>query len=171
MATMMCRKRPILVDAEVKPKRSKVILVDAEVKPKRSKVILVDTSYTPLEVNEMNEYRIVGEFMRITGCEELTCTHCKRTTNVKTKWVVSVVKRCQRDGIYKDMKVPKTCDEMQGRNMISNPVNNPIYPKLDRRAKEILEREERNRLIQKRMDGLKKVKIDACPYKYVIEHL
>ena len=153
----MCRKRPILVDAEVKPKRSKVILVD--------------TSYTSLEVNEMNEYRIVGEFMRITGCEELTCTHCKRTTNVKTKWVVSVVKRCQRDGIYKDMKVPKTCDEMQGRNMISNPVNNPIYPKLDRRAKEILEREERNRLIQKRMDGLKKVKIDACPYKYVIEHL
>ena len=191
-ATMMCRKRPILVDVKpkrakvilvdavdavdavvVKPKRAKVILVDAvDAEPKRAKVILSEDDYVTGEVKDMTMDRIVGEFMRITGCDELYCKHCKRETSVKEKWMEAVVARCKRVGIHKEMEVPKTCDKQwlanKKRNPICNPINNPIYPKLVKCVEE-WRREEKNRLIQKRIDGLKEVNVVARPYKYVIE--
>ena len=132
-------------------------------------VILQDDYYAD-EVKEMTMDRIVGEFMRITGCDELYCKHCKKPTLVKEKWMEAVVTRCKRVGIHKEMEVPKTCDRQQQSNKkmnpICNPINNAIYPKL---VKCVEGTGEKNKLIQKRMDGLKEVGVEARPYKYVME--
>lgn len=137
--------------------------------------ILVDDAipqddYYADEVKEMTMDRIVGEFMRITGREELYCKHCKKPTLVREKWMEAVATRCKRVGIHKEMEVPKTCDKQwlanKKMNPICNPINNAIYRKLVKCAEET---GEKNKLIQKRMDGLKEVGIEARPYKYVME--
>jgi hypothetical protein len=191
MGLLLRYKVPILVDEPkvnpvdepkvnpvVNPKANPVVNPKANpvVNPKANpKVILLVDNYWVEEVKEMTVDHIVREFVRITGCEELYCKHCKRETKIMEKWVEAITTRCKKVGIYKEMEVPKTCDKQllanKKRNPICNPINNPVYPRLDKRMKVVLEREEKNALIQKRMDDLKKVNVMACPYKYVIEHL
>jgi len=124
-------------------------------------------------VAAMNDHQLIAEFIRIFNKKELHCAHCKGSTHI-TNWVHSIRKRAMRNGLTPDMKLPKTCDDQQARNMISNPVNNPVYAQLRplyAAAPEkgicpvcVIE------CIQQRKDGLAAVGIIAKPYKYVGTH-
>jgi hypothetical protein len=40
-------------------------------------------SYTPNEINEMSDFTLLKEFRRITGCQELKCSHCAKKQKKK----------------------------------------------------------------------------------------
>ena len=89
------------------------------------------TSYAPNEIAMMNDYTLCAEFIRLTGRQTLSCSHCKGERPILTNWMASIRKRCmKKEGLSATMKLPKTCDEQQARNMVCNPVNNPAYSKL-----------------------------------------
>ena len=117
-------------------------------------------------VAAMNDHQLIAEFIRLFDKKELPCTHCNGETHV-INWVHSIRKRAMRNGLVADMKLPKTCDDQQARNMISNPVNNPAYYRL--RDTERLSPQDNAfaLLVQQRKDGLAAVGIAAKPYKYV----
>ena len=118
----------------------------------------------------MNDHQLIAEFIRLFNKKELPCTHCNGETHI-TNWVHSIRKRAMRNGLTASMKIPKTCDEQQARNMISNPVNNPVYARL----RPIYDAAPYNGIcpvcvvecVQQRKDGLAAVGITAKPYKYV----
>jgi hypothetical protein len=93
--------------------------------------IIVDEekeSYTPEEVEEMNDCELSINFNRIIGQNQLHCNHCHRQKPLEY-WIHSIRKRCmKKDGLCATMKVPKTCDHQQSVNSICNPVNNKVYP-------------------------------------------
>ena len=120
-------------------------------------------------VAAMNDHQLIAEFIRLFGKKELPCTHCHGETHV-INWVHSIRKRAMRNGLTADMKLPKTCDEQQARNMISNPVNNPAYYRLRDTARLSPQDNAFALLVQQRKDGLAAVGIAAKPYKYVGTH-
>jgi hypothetical protein len=86
------------------------------------------SSYSPQEVDQMDDFILTREFMRITGYDKLNCKHCKHPTSLEN-WIVSIRKRClKKDGLSIKTKIPKTCDQQQSVNMMRNPVNNKVYP-------------------------------------------
>ena len=93
--------------------------------------IIVDedkVSYTPEEVQEMNDCELSINFSRIVGQNQLYCNHCHRQKALEY-WIHSIRKRClKKDGLCATMTVPKTCDHQQAVNSICNPVNNRVYP-------------------------------------------
>ncbi len=93
--------------------------------------IIVDEekeSYTPEEVEEMNDCELSINFSRIVGQTQLYCNHCHRHKSLEY-WIHSIRKRClKKDGLCATMTVPKTCDHQQAVNSICNPVNNRVYP-------------------------------------------
>jgi len=93
--------------------------------------IIVDedkASYTPEEVQEMNDCELSINFSRIVGQTQLYCNHCHRQKSLEY-WIHSIRKRClKKDGLSATMTVPKTCDHQQAVNSICNPVNNRVYP-------------------------------------------
>jgi hypothetical protein len=93
--------------------------------------IIVDedkVSYTPEEVQEMNDCELSINFSRIVGQTQLYCNHCHRQKSLEY-WIHSIRKRClKKDGLSATMTVPKTCDHQQAVNSICNPVNNRVYP-------------------------------------------
>lgn len=83
--------------------------------------------YTPEEVRVMKDDELYKNFTRITGYNELYCTHCKKHKGAKD-WIHSIRSRCMKpDGLHSSMKIPKTCDKQQTVNRLCNPTNNPIY--------------------------------------------
>ena len=86
------------------------------------------SSYTPKEVEQMDDFTLTREFIRITGYDKLNCKHCKHPTTLDN-WIVSIRKRClKKDGLSVKTKIPKTCDQQQAVNTMRNPVNNKVYP-------------------------------------------
>ena len=87
----------------------------------------VKDHYTPEEVSVMKDDELYKNFARITGYNELYCSHCKKHKGPKD-WIHSIRGRCMKpDGLHKSMKIPKTCDRQQVVNRLCNPTNNPIY--------------------------------------------
>ena len=85
-------------------------------------------SYTPEEIANMNDYQLIREFQRITGCATLFCNHCKKPTPLEN-WMHSIRKRCmKKNGLSETIQLPKTCDKQQAVNAICNPINNKVYP-------------------------------------------
>jgi hypothetical protein len=117
-------------------------------------------------VAAMNDHQLIAEFIRLFGKMALPCTHCNGETHV-INWVHSIRKRAMRNGLTTDMKLPKTCDDQQARNMISNPVNNPAYYRLRDTARLCPQDNAFALLVQQRKDGLAAVGIAAKPYKYI----
>lgn len=96
-------------------------------------MIILKKSYSPREVSELirnnDYYTLLSEFIRITGCSELSCSHCKnRQKKIHVGWVEAIKRKCLKLGISEDMKLPKTCDEQLKANDISNSINNVCYP-------------------------------------------
>jgi hypothetical protein len=115
--------------------------------------IIEQDSYTPIEISNMDDYVLTREFIRITGHNKLSCTHCKRPKSLEF-WIHSIRKRCMKSkGLCATMTIPKTCDEQQAVNSISNPVNNIAYPVLrsdnvSQRVKELV-KDKRSELFEK----------------------
>lgn len=123
------------------------------------------TSYGPEEVARMNDYTLCAEFIRLTGRQTLSCSHCKGERPILTNWMASIRKRCmKREGLSATTKLPKTCDEQQARNMVCNPVNNPAYTKL---RSEAVDNDEKKEIIKERQEKLQKVGLQARPYRYI----
>ena len=114
---------------------SSVSFIKRKLKKSRRKLplefIIVDedkVSYTPEEVQEMNDCELSINFSRIVGQNQLYCNHCHRQKALEY-WIHSIRKRClKKDGLSATMTVPKTCDHQQAVNSICNPVNNRVYP-------------------------------------------
>ena len=121
-------------------------------------------SYTPAEVDAMDDYELAKEFIRITGCYELSCTHCKGARPIVPFWMASIRKRCmKKSGLCASMAVPLTCDAQQSRNASCNPINNPIYSKL--RSNKI-NNEDKIAAIKLREESLDAIGLAGCPYRY-----
>ena len=113
----------------------------------------------------MDQFMVLSEFIRITGKEKLPCAHCaKKEKSVLTNWTHSIYVRAMKVGLSADMKLPKTCDEMQARNRACNPVNNPVYSILRSNRCEI---EVKAEAVQLRQELLQTIRIQTCPYRYV----
>lgn len=147
------------------PKKKIKLLIHKveEQKILNAEIIKKRTSYTAEEVSTMDDYILCSEFMRITGKKSLSCKHCNGEKPILTNWMVSIRKRCMKDGLSVTMKVPKTCDKQQARNMVCNPVNNPAYSKL---RNETVKNDEKKIIIKERQEKLKKVGIQTRPYRY-----
>lgn len=85
--------------------------------------------YTPDEISGMSDFTLLKEFRRITGCQQLRCSHCaKKQKKLHDGWIKSIRRRCmKREGLHRNMKLPKTCDIQSSVNSICNPINNPCY--------------------------------------------
>lgn len=120
--------------------------------------------YKPQEIAEMNDFELASHFIRITGCKELHCNHCKGCKPIVPNWMQSIRKRCmKKDGLSKSMKLPKTCDSQQARNSTCNPINNPTYSKL--RSYKFTE-EEKQQAIENREKNIKLIGLEPKPYRY-----
>lgn len=120
--------------------------------------------YKPEQIKEMNDFELAKHFMRITGCKELHCNHCKGCKPIVPNWIQSIRKRCmKKDGLWSGMKVPKTCDAQQARNSTCNPINNPTYSKL--RSYKFTE-EEKQHAIENREKNIKLIGLEPKPYRY-----
>lgn len=147
----------------VKPKR--IVKIEEEpVKPRRKVKIEEDhpSSYTKEEVATMNPLTVLAEFIRITGKNTLPCKHCaKKEKNVLTDWSDSIYVRALKVGLSVDMKLPKTCDRMQARNRICNPINNPVYYFIRNEKCEMEDKIEALHLRQELLEN-----ITSRPYQY-----
>jgi hypothetical protein len=120
-------------------------------------------SYTPEEVDKLNDFILCKEFIRLTGCQTLYCTHCKKHTGLDN-WITSIRKRCLKPaGLSKDTVTPKTCDRQQAVNSICNPINNRVYPVL-RSNETSNEKKERYKYAKKVCFEL--IGKDTQPHKY-----
>jgi hypothetical protein len=127
-------------------------------------------SYTPEEVEEMNDCELSINFSRIVGQTQLYCNHCHRQKSLEY-WIHSIRKRClKKDGLCATMTVPKTCDHQQAVNSICNPVNNRVYPTM--RNPNTSERTKQLFMEAKAM-CFEKMGKEINPYKYipVSEHI
>jgi len=71
----------------------------------------------------------------------------------------SIRKRAMKKGLSAEMTLPKTCDTMQTRNEICNPINNPVYSKL----RSGITKEEREEVIQDRHSQLESISMHPRP--------
>jgi hypothetical protein len=122
-------------------------------------------SYSSDDVIAMSDEELAHHFTRITGVTHLCCAHCSpREKPIYPYWVNSIRKRCiKMKGLTSEIKLPKTCDDQQKRNVISNPINNPAYAMLRSEP----DTKTKNRVIKLRTEGLKKIGIETKPYRYV----
>lgn len=86
-------------------------------------------SYTPNQISMMSDFTLLKEFRRITGCQQLECCHCgRKQKKLHDGWINAIRKRCmKKEGLCRNMKLPKTCDVQSSINSICNPINNPCY--------------------------------------------
>jgi hypothetical protein len=135
------------------------------IKFKRVKKPALPNSYSSDDVIAMSDEELAHHFTRITGVTHLCCAHCSpREKPIYPYWVNSIRKRCiKMKGLTSEIKLPKTCDDQQKRNAISNPINNPAYAMLRSEP----DTKTKNRVIKLRTEGLKKIGIATKPYRYV----
>lgn len=146
------RRRPTLILEEDDEEEEEIVPVRRVVKE----------SYTTTEVTNMTDSKLLREFARITGCNTLTCKHCKKYTEL-TNWVTSIRRRCEKKGLYRDMTVPKTCDQQSYVNDCCNDINNKAYPLL--RASNLTDKQ-KSSVQGLRKDALRGIGVDAEPYRY-----
>lgn len=105
--------------------------------------------YSKEEVEKMTDEMIVKHFIRITGLDRLSCTHCKGYRPIMPYWIVSVAKRCKKVGISKDIKLPKSCDNQAIQNDKWNMKNNALSRVL---RSDKISNEEKKAYLKKRME-------------------
>jgi len=122
-------------------------------------------NYTPDEIQNMTDYKLACEWIRITGYKELYCTHCKKYKPISKYYIESIRKRCKKQGLNNYTDPPKTCDKQQKINSLCNPINNYVYPDL---RKNELSIDQINKLQNSREKDLSKVGIKTKPNKYKV---
>lgn len=150
------RRRPTLIIEEDDEDSASL---EEEIVPVRR---VVKEFYTTTEVTNMTDSKLLREFARITGCNMLTCKHCKKYTEL-TNWVTSIRRRCEKKGLYRDMTIPKTCDQQSYVNDCCNDINNKAYPLL--RASNLTDKQ-KSSVQGLRKDALRGIGVDAEPYRY-----
>ena len=128
--------------------------------------------HSPEEVRQMDDYELCREFIRATGLTTLSCKHCGRDVNDREKGVQrhiyphfmnAIRRRAEKEGLSRDMKLPKTCDSMMKRNDVCNPVNNPAYYIIHHASSDSSEIAD---AIEKRQEGLQAIGIATRPHRY-----
>jgi protein required for attachment to host cells len=120
-------------------------------------------TYSPEEVEQLDDYVLASEFERIVGCDKLSCKHCHGQKPIAF-WIRSIRKRCMKKaGLCRTMTVPKTCDHQQSVNSICNVVNNKVYRTL--RNPNVSE-EEKERIKESKKELFEKISKKTMPYKY-----
>ena len=151
-----------------KPRRIVKMEEDEPIKKPRRIVVMEEdlpTCYTKEQVAAMDRFTILAEFIRITGKDTLPCKHCaKKEKSVLTDWTHSIYVRALKVGLSATMKLPKTCDTMQARNRVCNPVNNPVYSLVHSKDCEIEDKAEALRL---RQELLESIHLKTRPYRYI----
>jgi len=143
--------------------------------PKRKKPVvapITENTYYPEDIALMNDYELANIWIQITGRTHLSCKHCNGEKPIVPYWINSIRKRCMKKtwagskgGLHKDIIVPSTCDAMQSRNYICNPVNNPVYSKL--RSVNI-NNDSKKDAIKKRETELAAIGLKTKSYKYIL---
>ena len=98
-------------------------------KIQRPKTVVQKMHYSPAEILHMDDQQFYAEVVRITGVTELPI-HKMGMRPIETHWMYALRKRAMKNGLYKEMPLPKTHDKQMFVNEISNPINNPAYAKL-----------------------------------------
>jgi hypothetical protein len=139
------------------------------------------TTYSAEEVANMDAFTLTSTFMRVTKRDTLACGHCgkvkcadgtkkKKETAIVVNWVHGIRKFCSKKGIYPGMPLPKTCDTMQARNELMNPVNNPHYQKIRaQKRKGSLTSDVLNELVAVRSMQLASIRVNARPYRHLVK--
>lgn len=139
-----------------------------EIKPKKKlkKLIIIEEkeSYTADEISLLNDYELCAEFGRIklNGNSAMYCGHCKKETPFDN-WVHSIRKRCMKQGLSRETKIPKTCDRQQAVNALCNPINNRVYSIL--RSPNTSDKKKR-RYLEAKQICFEKIGKEINPYKY-----
>jgi len=92
--------------------------------------MLKEIVYSKEEVAIMTDAEVLSAFIGVTGQETVACTHCHKTDCPLEKFVIAIRRRCEKKGIFAEMKLPKTCDNQLLRNDKRNKVANKIYYKI-----------------------------------------
>lgn len=121
--------------------------------------------FTPDEVKRMRDDEIIAHFIRITGKEELSCSCCKKSKKIVPNWVNTIRRRCSKEGISTNIKLPKTCDKTLARNDACNPINNPAYSKL-RSTKSTID--QKICALRERQEKIREIGLESCPRKYIV---
>lgn len=128
--------------------------------------------YSPEEVQQMDDYKLCREFIRVTGLTTLSCKHCGRDAdnqekgqekNIYSHFMNAIRRRAEKKGLHRDMKLPKTCDKVLKRNDVCNPINNPAYyviRHVSSDSSDIVN------AINMRQEGLQAIGIATRPYRY-----
>ena len=126
---------------------------------------LYQSSYTKEDVESMDDDTIITCFQLVVlhGASMLYCTHCKKHTEIDPNWLESIPIYCKKRGICEG-SFPKTCDERQRYNRLTNPISNAHYPKL--RTAETTE--EYGELVTSRAIAIAQLGFVPSPTKYVM---
>ena len=107
-------------------------LIDNTIKKRTKPKVAPISIYTSDDVKAMTDEFLLGEFTRITGYTHLSCKHCKGERPIHPYWMVSIRIRCEKYGLYSDVKVPLSCDKQTLMNKKVNYINNTAYRMLSK---------------------------------------
>jgi hypothetical protein len=84
-------------------------------------------TYTKEEIAIMTDAEVLKAFTQVTGNETIACTHCHKTDCPLEKFAIAIRRRCEKNGLSAEMKLPKTCDNQLLRNDKRNKLANKFY--------------------------------------------
>ena len=152
-----------------KPKISTATVLEKRInKPRVAKPVV----YSSEEVRQMNNYELCREFICVTGLTCLSCKHCGRDAEDREKGVqrhiypyfmIAIRRRAEKEGLHREMKMPKSCDAVVKRNDVCNPINNPAYYIIHHASSNSTEIAA---AIEKRQEGIQAIGIVTRPYVY-----
>jgi len=103
-------------------------------------------SYTKEEIAIMTDAEVLCAFTQVTGNETIACTHCHKTDCLLEKFTVAIRRRCEKKGLFAEMKLPKTCDNQLLRGDKRNKLANKFYYKIKKAETEEEKEQIRNEL-------------------------
>ena len=127
--------------------------------------------YSPSEVASMNDLELEEKFIKLTGIYELPCSECSKSSkSISTSWMYSIRKRCLKEGLHKDIKIPKTCDRQSKRNDERNDINNKYHGQMKKYRKNPARFtiEDIKKWEEERVSELKKIGVKSRPSKHVL---
>jgi len=144
-------KEPVVKAPVVKAlKKRPVILTDP--------VILTELSFSTEQVEAMTDSELKMNWINAGLPCMLGCKHCGwvknggtekqvRQTDIGERWMVGIRAQCMKEGIYKGIKLPATCDKQRAMNELKRSVDNPYYyrikngPPMTKEEREQLDKE------------------------------
>ena len=89
-----------------------------------------ELAYSKEQLAKMTDAEVISAFTSVTGQVTLSCGHCQKKAAPLEKFAIAIRRRCEKKGLFAEMKLPMTCDNQLLRNDSRNKLTNKYYFKI-----------------------------------------